>query len=162
MFIVTAKLNRNRLIGMVVCAGLLLIALVILVSARSWRPTSAQGEAVTPSPKGVSGNDERVSYLHGFGWEVEEDAVEFQEVLIPERFDGVLRDYGDLQKEQGFNLEKYRGRLAKRYTYLITNYPGANEDVYANLLIYKNTVIAGDVSSANMDGFLHGLLPGAA
>ena len=158
MFIVTAKLSRNKLIGMVVGAGVLLIALVALISSRSWAPASA-AEA-TPSPKGVADNEGRVAYLYGYGWEVGDDAVEFQEILIPGKFEGVLVDYGAMQKEQGFNLEKYRGKRAKRYTYLVTNYPGADADVYANLLIYRDTVIAGDVCSADMDGFLHGLTVG--
>ena len=45
----------------------------------------------------------------------------------------------------------------KRYTYEITNYPTGRTGILANLLIYKNTVIGGEVRSPQLDGFLHGL-----
>ena len=43
------------------------------------------------------------------------------------------------------------------YTYEITNYPTGETGILANLLIYKNTVIGGEVLSPQLDGFLHGL-----
>ena len=49
----------------------------------------------------------------------------------------------------------------KRYTYEVTNYPSGEQGVEAGLLIYKNTVIAGEVLSASLGGFIHGLaMPG--
>ena len=45
----------------------------------------------------------------------------------------------------------------ERYTYEITNYPTGETGILANLLIYKNTVIGGEVLSPQLDGFLHGL-----
>jgi hypothetical protein len=62
-----------------------------------------------------------------------------------------------IQKKQKLNLEKYKGKTAKRYTYVITNYPDTTETVYLNLIIYKNKVIAGDVCSADVNGFIHGI-----
>ena len=76
---------------------------------------------------------------------------------IPKEMDESYDEYLALQKEQGFNLEKYAGKRAKRYTYEIINYPTGEAGVQANLLIYKNTVIAGEVLSPQLDGFLHGL-----
>ena len=43
-----------------------------------------------------------------------------------------------------------------RYTYEVTNYPDAQGTVYANILIYRNKVIGGDVCSADVTGFIHG------
>jgi len=54
-------------------------------------------------------------------------------------------------------LTKCAGKRVKRYTYEITNYPTGESGVQANLLIYKNTVVGGEVLSAQLDGFLHGL-----
>ncbi|MBR4014329.1 MAG: DUF4830 domain-containing protein, partial [Clostridia bacterium] len=45
----------------------------------------------------------------------------------------------------------------QRYTYEITNYDGYDGVVYANILVYRNKVIAGDVCSADTKGFMHGL-----
>ena len=38
----------------------------------------------------------------------------------------------------------------------IENYPGQAEGVRANILVYKNKVIGGDVCSVELDGFMHG------
>jgi hypothetical protein len=43
-----------------------------------------------------------------------------------------------------------------RYTYEITNYEGAEGKVYANVIVYRNKVIGGDICSANANGFIHG------
>ena len=71
--------------------------------------------------------------------------------------DASYDDYLALQSGQGFDLSKYAGKRVKRYTYEITNYPTGETGILANLLIYKNTVIGGEVLSPQLDGFLHGL-----
>ena len=43
-----------------------------------------------------------------------------------------------------------------RYSYRITNYPDYDGDVLANVLIYKNRVIGGDICSTDANGFIHG------
>ena len=78
-------------------------------------------------------------------------------MLIPKEMDESYNEDLALQSGQGFDLEKYAGKRAKRYTYEITNYPTGEAGVQVNLLIYKNTVIAGEVLSPQLDGFLHGL-----
>ena len=59
-------------------------------------------------------------------------------------------------RQQGCDLSKYAGKRCKRYTYVIENYPGQAEGVRANILVYKNKVIGGDVCSVELDGFMHG------
>ena len=56
-----------------------------------------------------------------------------------------------------FRERKYAGKRAKRYTYEITNYPTGESGIQAGLLVYKSTVIGGDVLSAQLGGFIHGL-----
>ena len=80
-----------------------------------------------------------------------------EELLIPEQFDETYTEYLDLQKSQGFDLTQYCGKRAKRCTYEITNYPTGEGSVQASILIYKNQVIGGEVLSARLDGFIHGL-----
>ena len=80
-----------------------------------------------------------------------------EELLIPKEMDASYDDYLALQSGQGFDLSKYAGKRVKRYTYEITNYPTGETGILANLLIYKNTVIGGEVLSPQLDGFLHGL-----
>ena len=155
MLIVTAKVPRRKLaVGVALAALACCCALVLNLSGGTVREAAAPA---TPNPKGVRSNTDRVEYLRSYGWEVTEDPVATQELLIPEELDESYDEYLALQEEQGFDLEKYAGKRAKRYTYEITNYPSGETGVQANLLIWKNTVIAGEVLSPRLDGFLHGL-----
>ena len=38
----------------------------------------------------------------------------------------------------------------------VTNYPGYSGTVHANVIVYRNRVIGGDVCSADVGGFIHG------
>ena len=107
--------------------------------------------------KGVRTNRDRVDFLRSFGWEVAEEPLATQEMVIPQEFDDSYAQYIDLQRQQGFDLERYAGKRAKRYSYEILNYPSGETGVQANLLLYKTTVIGGEVLSPRLDGFLHGL-----
>ena len=101
-------------------------------------------------------NEQRVEFLQSFGWEVSEEAEEIQEVLIPKEFDDVYENYNDIQKVQGCDLSKYAGKRCKRYTYMVSNFPGQSDNVRANILVYKGKVIGGDVCSTELNGFMQG------
>lgn len=96
--------------------------------------------------------------MESFGWQVEPEADEVVEVQIPKEFDDVFTNYNAIQKTQGCNLEKYAGKRCKRYTYVVTNYPGQTDNVRANILVYKDKVIGGDVCSLELGGFMHGFV----
>ena len=154
MFIFTAKIHRGRI------AACLAAAVVICgAAAAAVNLLGARGAAVSTaaSPKGVRSNGDRIAYLESFGWTVAEEPLSVEELIIPEEFDDTYTQYLELQSSQGFDLTQYRGKRVKRYTYEITNYPTGETGVQANLLICKNTVIAGEVLSPRLDGFLHGL-----
>ncbi len=102
-------------------------------------------------------NDVRVQFLGGLGWQVSEEPLETEEVVIPLEFDEVYQRYNQLQTEQGFDLTPYAGQRAKRYTYAVYNYPGERDTVRANLIISDDELIAGDISSVRIDGFMQGL-----
>nr|WP_207720781.1 DUF4830 domain-containing protein [Lawsonibacter celer] len=118
---------------------------------------SSAAVSTAASPKGIRSNEDRISYLSSYGWSVSAEPISVEELVIPEEFDDTYTQYLELQSSQGFDLEKYAGKRVKRYTYAITNYPTGEEGVQAGLLIYKNTVIGGDVLSSQLGGFIHGL-----
>lgn len=155
MLIVTAKVPRRKLaFGVAAAALACCCALALNFAGPAARQTAATGG---PDPKGVKSNQDRVEYLNAYGWEVTEEPLATQELLIPQEMDESYDDYLALQEGQGFNLTKYAGKRVKRYTYEILNYPTGEAGVQANLLIYKNTVVGGEVLSPMLDGFLHGL-----
>lgn len=155
MLIVTAKVPRRKLaFGAALAALACCCALVLSLTNSAARETSAPAG---PDPTGIKTNEDRVEYLRAFGWEVAGDPLATQELLIPQEMDESYDEYLALQSEQGFDLTKYAGKRVKRYTYEVTNYPSGEVGVQANLLIYRNTVIGGEVLSPQLDGFLHGL-----
>lgn len=166
MFIVSLKASTLKVVAA-------LAALAVVVAAASWEgdvahtltSTVPQAQAAGNSEGGLvagvdlSTNEKRVAFLRSLGWEVDEEPVEIVEVVIPKTFNAVYNNYNKIQKSQGLDLSKYRGVRAKRWTYNVRNYPGAKEGIRANLLIYKNRLIGGDVSSVEINGFMQGLSP---
>lgn len=146
MLILTAKLNKQKLIA---AALLFLVAVGSLFFIKD-----DASEAFSQSGK-MSDAAERLAYIQSLGWQVEEG--DFMEVNIPDEFDDVYEKYNELQLSQGFDLRKYKGKRAMHYSYIIKNYPTGEEGVTLCLVVYKDKIIAGDVSSPKLDDFMHGL-----
>lgn len=137
------------------------VALVGLITLIAFVPTvGADSQTVSGRVEinynGIKTEEDRVKFLSQFGWEVKPAAIERKEVTIPEEFDKIMEGYNQIQKRQGLDLSDYKKKKVVRYTYEITNYSGAEGTVYANLLVYRNRVIGGDVCSADVNGFVHG------
>ena len=87
-------------------------------------------------------------------WEGIHTGVE--EVRIPSKFDEEYTKFNALQKEQGFDLRKYRACTVTRYTYAIQNAenPDPVVPVIAELLVYEGKIIGASISSAEANGFV--------
>lgn len=155
MFIFTARVDRKRIVAG--AAALVLLCGTALAVGNLSDQRSVGVSASTSVPKKIKSNEDRIAYLESFGWQVEQEPVSVEELLIPEQFDETYQEYLALQSSQGFDLTQYQGKRVKRYTYQITNYPTGEAGVQAALLLYKNTVIGGEVLSPSLNGFLHGL-----
>ena len=105
----------------------------------------------------VKSSSDVISFLSQYGWTVSEAPIEECEITIPKDFDKVLTSYNEIQKQQGLDLSKYQRKTAKRYTFKVTNYEDYEGTVYANVIVYRNKVIAGDICSADAKGFIHTL-----
>ncbi len=156
MLVLTTKLTRQKLVAGVLLAGFLLCGAIALVADRS--DTEIAASASVQRPEKIKTAEDRVLLLESYGWQVEKDPIAFMEVTIPSEFDATYAQYNEVQKEQGFDLEKYAGKHVMKYTYSVKNHPSGEEYVIATILLHKNKLIGGDVSSAKMDGFLHGLV----
>jgi len=154
MFIFTARLTRKKLV-IAVLAGALILCLLILLAARGG---SESRSALSPVGS-LQENSGRIAYISNLGWEVEEEPIETEEVIIPEEFGEVYEQYNSLQQQAGFDLSDYKGKRVKRYCYEVLNYPTGEQGVRLNLLIYNNKVIGGDIGTVAIDGFMTGLLP---
>ena len=147
MMMMTAKVNIKKvLIALVAIAGLI-IALVSLLGK------DTDPNAVTT----MSDNDSRVKFLESQGWQVTTSPKEASQVKIPSEQTPVYSRYNDLQKSQGYDLTKFAGKTVMRYVYEVNNYPGAQQPVYATLLVYKNQIIGGDITDTGAKGAVQGL-----
>lgn len=160
MFICSMRAGTIRFFAIICVALAALITLIALVP--ELQPAAAAGSEMpeegteTVSYEKIRSNEDRIAFLAGFGWQVEEQPKESANVTIPAEFDRVFAAYNEIQRAQGLDLSGYASRTVERYTYRVTNYEGYDGEVLANLLVYRGRVIGGDICSADRNGFLHG------
>ena len=150
MFIKTIKVKKPGFWVLAVSAAIIIGAVILAVIAGGGK------SVVYP----CSTEKERQAFLKEMGWEVGSEYKECKVVIIPQKFNDVYTDYNKLQKEQGFDLEKFKGKTVEIYTYDVKNYPDHKENIVANLIVYEGELIGGDVSSVEIDGFMQGLKKG--
>ena len=157
MFIYSMRASTVKLVGVICVALTVLITLIAFVPTYAVSKNAADADAeVKYSYDKVKNASDASGFLSQFGWETEAEASEVRTVTVPQEFDKIFSAYNELQKAQGLNLTKYRGKDVTRYTFRITNYEGYDSTVYANVLVYRNRVIGGDICSADPSGFVHG------
>ena len=158
MFVYSLRASTLKFFA-VVC-----VALTALITMITFIPSYDGGELgyiTTVKEENISYDkikteQDRAKFLAQFGWSVGSEPVEVAEITIPSEFDKIFMGYNEIQKRQGLDLSKYKNKTVTRYTYEITNYEGAEGKVYANILVYRNKVIGGDICSADASGFIHG------
>ncbi len=96
----------------------------------------------------------RVKFIEKYGWKVEKTPYLCEKVQIPVTFDGALENYAQIQKRSGFDLSKYRGAVAERWSYRVLNHAGDEKYAYANVFVYQGKIIAADIVSPKIDGFI--------
>lgn len=155
MFIVSVKSSKLiKYFVLLLVAVFALIGSIVNVSTQSSKPVSKIGNINMR----VETDEQRLAFFSQFGWQVNETPVEIKEIVVPTEFDDTYTEYNDLQKQQNLNLEKYKGVRVKSFSYEVLNYPGYTDKpgvIRANILVYDNTVIAGDICSIELNGFMH-------
>ena len=147
MMFMTAKVDMKKILTILGIIAAVIIAVVMLVS---------EGDSAATGAPTASNNDARVKFLKDFGWDVTNSPVESSQVKIPDQSTEVYDRYNALQKSQGYDLSQYAGKNVMRYVYLINNYPGAKEPVYATVLVHKNRIIGGDITDTAAKGQVRG------
>ena len=150
MFTKCLKLTKKRAVALLLFLGVILSAAVVLCS--SPRSLLSTGDMLD-----VSQTKGREKYLASYGWEIDPDSEEERNVLLPKSFEGAVGEYADMQTRQGYDFASYAGLECRQYTYTVTNYEGCGGTVYATLYIKGTRVIGGDIHSADIGGFMHGI-----
>lgn len=156
MFIVTLKKSKLKLwliiciLGFIVsCSTLLLCGFGKDSSYFSKTDSNSYGST-------VEDNTDRVEFLKNFGWEVSQEPIDVCDITIPLEFNDTYEKYNDIQKSQGLDLSEYKGQNCTHYSYKVNNYPGTDANIYADILLLDGKVIAGDICSTEIGGFMHG------
>lgn len=156
MFVISLKSEKlKKILVLCLVAVFAVIGGIVYVSKSDTTPVSNIGGIEMKA----STAEERLLFFSQFGWEINEDPVEVKEVIIPEEFDETYSKYNELQKTQGLDLEPFKNVRVKMWCYEIRNYPGYEDKeniILGNILVYDGIVIGGDVSSTELDGFMHG------
>ena len=141
--------NKRKFIRILTIPAILFTVLssVILICRR----TAVSGATI----------DDRKAFAKSIGYTVSADSETVRNIVIPAIFGNVYENYNTLQKECGFDLSLYKGEEAVQYTYNITDYidesGNALENIRMNLIVCNGKIIGGDISSAELDGFMTGL-----
>ena len=157
MFVCTVRANTLKFFGVIAASIVILCAIVLAVP--EYRPVSTKAVAASVekySYDKVKTADDAAAFLAQFGWEVEQTPLEEVKINIPSEFDKVMNAYNELQRSQGLDLSRYKGRDVTRYTFSVTNYPNYDGTVMANVIVYKGKVIGGDLCSSDVTGFICG------
>lgn len=143
MVVKTFRLTKKTAVVAIVTAAILLAAVVLAFSV--------------PGEDDVSTRAGRVAYLETLGWAVDPDTEDREVVVLPREFTGVIGEYNEMQKKQGFDLTEYAGMECVKFTYAVSNYPNGDETVLAQIFVFGTRVIGGDIHSTKLQGFMHGL-----
>ena len=149
MFIYSVRASTVKFFAFVLVAVALVIG-VVGFSADAAVSASAPGEV---DFSGIKTKEDRIAFMTALGIQVA-DGEQSQVFIIPKSFDRVILGYNEIQKKQGLDVTKYTRKKITRYTYEVTNFDSEGK-VYANLFIYRNRIIACDISSLDGDGFVY-------
>ena len=142
----TRKSTFKKLLTLLLIGGILLL---LFGTARSvFKRDDAPDLNTTES---------RAAYLKTLGWEIDPETESFRTVVVPKKLDGIMAQYNKLQLKQGYDLNSHLGESCRQYCYDITNYPGGQGKVVVSLYLQNGQIIAGDIHSTAVNGFMHGL-----
>lgn len=160
MFIYSFRATSLKLLGIICITLAALIAIIafvpVYVDGSSQNTATSGNVSVDYSYDKVKSVTDAMNFLSQFGWTVNGATAESVKITIPEEFDKVFAAYNEIQRSQGLDLSKYKKKELTRYTFEVTNYEGYEGKVYANVLVYRNRVVGGDICSADVSGFVHG------
>lgn len=149
MFIRSVKLKQPKL---------WLAGAVIIIAAILFLAIRAAGARPTPVYS-MKTEADRQSFIREMGWETAEEYLDCRTVTIPTDWSEAYQNYNDLQKQQGFDLEKYKGKSVDIFTYSVLNYEGHTDKgcMQLTLMVFDGALIGGDVCCTELDGFMQGL-----
>lgn len=153
MFVYSVRASTVKFFTVI---GIVLVLLAVAVGIGDNAAVYASG-TVEVNYGGIKTNEDRLEFIESFGIKVNSEPKEEKSFTMPEDFDRVILGYNELQKKQGLDISKYAKKKVTRYTYDVTNYSDEGVYVTVNLLVYRSRIIACDMSSGEVGGFVYPL-----
>lgn len=129
---------------------ILLVVNIVLILIMAFATVNALNEKM--DSKALRGK-----YLESLGYSIDNSFdEEIKIIVLPTSFSKVYLNYNELQKRNGFNLEKYKGFEITQYTIKVFD-ESKRDDLYAHILLHNGRLIGGDIATTAIDGFMKGL-----
>lgn len=156
MFVLSFNPKKIGIKGIVAVSALtvLLVLGIVFLSRCTGKKTTLNYNG-TEYSLCAENEKQMADFLKNLGYETSKKADAINTVIIPSDFNEVYTTYNELQKSVGFDLTSYSGKECVQYTYCINN---ANTPLEANLLVYDNVIIGGDIHETVSNGTLYALL----
>lgn len=130
----------------VACVFVLFIAFVGVSAFVYTPPKSVEVEGFGEYSTVVKTDEDAQEFVEQFSYEVEQ-LYSLQEMYVPIEFNETYSEYNELQKQQGLDLEPYKGEKCKLYIYKLKDYKVDNAQAYMSVLVLKDRVIGGHIST---------------
>lgn len=156
MFIFTVKVKNAKRVKFVValCIAVALIALVCVVGVVNHVPDTAYSQSMGEYSTVIDNNTKVEGFISGINLSAGE-LYSVKQVYIPATFNDTYMSYNELQKRQGLDLERYKGKRCTLYVYELTDYTIDNSDAYISVVVYKDRVIGGHISTLTQDATMY-------
>lgn len=155
MFVCSVRASTIKFFSVIFIS---ILVLGIILFGGGGKEVSASAGANGINFSGIKTEEDRVAFISSFGISVKPGAVEVSKFSVPKDFDRIIAGYNEIQKMQGLDLERYKNKKVTRYTYEAENVPGHDGTVFVNITVFRNTVVACDISSTSPDGFVEPLI----
>ena len=132
--------------------AILVIAAITMLGGCFSREESA------PVPITAATDAERAAFLREYGWEINENALETLDLVLPLSLEEAWADYVSMQNDQQLPFAHFGGQAVRRYTYSLTNYPDTPQGAQVNLYQCGQEIIGADIIVLGENGRQCGLL----
>ena len=154
MFVYSVRASTLKFFAFLILSVGLLVGIVVYSGSQSVAAT-ADGDV---NFSGIKTNEDRIAFLAGFGIRTEESPSEEKTFALPGNFDRITSSYNEIQKSQGLDLSKYKGKKITRYTYKVTNFADSTKEAYASVFVYRRKIVACDLSVTGDGGAVYPLV----
>lgn len=97
--------------------------------------------ASAPEPVKVESTSDMVSYLLGYGAQVDISSAKLEKARIPKKFDESFVAFNGVIKQSGGDLEKYKNKKIEKWSFTAPTRSVNDQTAEAVLLLYKDKVI---------------------